>query len=277
MPRDDELRSLHALIASYLQTQRLVIVRGDVALRHGEEAIHRTRVAIRRYRSVLRVFATEFPAAGATALDAELTWYAEALGGVRDLHVLGRQLTEALDSLSTAVPLAAAREAITVRLDRDVEQASASLSAALASPRYDALLVTLDAWQSPPFVRPDRAAKEVVQYVDAADRKVTRRLRKAARADVRDEALHRARKAGKRARYAAEVSRPVLGAAAKTRIRRAKQLQDRLGQVQDTSVALEFVQSVALDPSTSAEAAFALGLLWAYEQRRQTRAIHHVE
>ena len=67
---EQQPESLHRLIFGYLDKQRAVITRGDVALRQGEEPIHRTRVAIRRYRSVLRVFAGEFDAEQAVALDA---------------------------------------------------------------------------------------------------------------------------------------------------------------------------------------------------------------
>src|SRR3954454_22024784 len=91
--------SLHQLVLGYLDKQRAVIARGDVALRQVEEPIHRTRVAIRRYRSVLRVFAEEFDPAQATALDIELSWFAGLLAPLRDLHVLGRHLTVALANL----------------------------------------------------------------------------------------------------------------------------------------------------------------------------------
>jgi CHAD domain-containing protein len=45
------------LIGQYLAAQRRAIVTGDVELRRGEDAIHATRVGVRRYRSILRVFA----------------------------------------------------------------------------------------------------------------------------------------------------------------------------------------------------------------------------
>lgn len=270
--------SLHALIVDYLERQRVVITRGDVALRHGEEPIHRTRVAIRRYRSVLRVFAEEFAPEPASSLDAELSWYAGVLGPVRDLHVLGNHLAQALAALPTGVDVDSAERAINARLDLDEAAARVTLNAALSNARYDRLLTTLDEWQAdPPFGRPDRRAAEVVRYVDAAERTMSRRLRRAPRAENPDEAFHRARKAGKRARYAAEVSKPVLGETARRRIVAAKRLQADLGDVQDSVVAQEFLQVVAADPSTDGSAGFALGLLWAHEQWRQEKALHHVE
>jgi CHAD domain-containing protein len=269
--------SLHALVLDYLERQRAVITRGDVALRHGEEPIHRTRVAIRRYRSVLRVFAEEFIPEQASALEAELSWYGTVLGPVRDLHVLRRHLERALSELPDGVDVAAAERAINARLDADEAASRVTLNAALAGTRYENLLATLDDWHAdPPFGRPDRRATEVVQYVDAAERTLSRRLRRAPRAENPDEAFHRARKAGKRARYAAELSKPALGPAAQRRVASAKRLQADLGDVQDSVIAQEFLQVLASDPSTEAAAGFALGLLWAHEQWRQEKALHHV-
>ena len=274
---DSNPDSLHALIVDYLERQRAVITRGDVALRHGEEPIHRTRVAIRRYRSVLRVFAEEFVTDQASALDVELSWYAGVLGPVRDLHVLGNHLEQALAALPAGVEVAAAERAINARLDLDEAAARVTLNAALASGRYERLLATLDEWQSaPPFAGPDRRAAEVVRFVDAAERTMARRLRRAPRAENPDEAFHRARKAGKRARYTAELGKPVIGASAQRRIAAAKRLQADLGDVQDSVVAQEFLQVVAADPATDGTAGFALGLLWAHEQWRQEKALQHV-
>lgn len=278
VPADEQPpESLHQLIFSYLDKQRVVITRGDVALRQGEEPIHRTRVAIRRYRSVLRVFAAEFATNDAAALDAELSWFASLLGPVRDLQVLDRHLKGALSGLPEGVDVAAAAAVIDARLELDEAAARVTLKMALASARYERLLATLDQWKdNPPIVQADRQATEVMRYVDAAERKVSRRLRRAPQAENPDEAFHRARKAGKRARYAAEVSRPVFGAVAKRRIKQAKRLQNDLGEVQDSVVAQEFLQVLASDPDTPGAAGFVLGLLWAHEQWRQEKALHHV-
>jgi len=213
----------------------------------------------------------------AVALDAELSWFATLLGPVRDLHVLERHLTGALAGLSEGVDVAAAAAVIESRLELDEAAARGTLKVALSSARYDRLLSTLDDWQAnPPLVRADRHATEVMGYVGAAERKVSRRLRRAPRSDNPDEAFHRARKAGKRARYAAEVSRPVFGAVAKRRIKQAKRLQNDLGEMQDSVVAQEFLQVLASDPETPGAAGFVLGLLWAHEQWRQEKALHHV-
>ena len=60
-----------------------------------------------------------------------------------------------------------------------------------------------------------------------------------------DEELHKARKAGKRARYAAELAHDVLGKKAKTSIDRYKDLQDILGDQQDGFVAADLLRRIA--------------------------------
>lgn len=74
------------VFAVYLDAQIDQIIRGDIELRRGHDPIHDTRVAIRRTRSILRVFARHLDP-GVGTFDAELKWFAEALGHVRDAQV----------------------------------------------------------------------------------------------------------------------------------------------------------------------------------------------
>ena len=77
-----------------------------------------------------------------------------------------------------------------------------------------------------------------------------------------DELLHRARKAAKRARYAAEVTSD------KRILKRFKQIQSILGDHQDTVVAREHLRRMATAAGTTdGENGFAFGLLYAREQQ----------
>ena len=91
--------SLGALVMAYLTTQCEVIISNDVALRTAERPVHKTRVAVRRLRSTLRIFADVFDAEQAAVLDAELTWYAGLLGAVRDCDVLAARLADHIAAL----------------------------------------------------------------------------------------------------------------------------------------------------------------------------------
>ena len=72
-------------------------------------------------------------------------------------------------------------------------------------------------------------------------------------------ALHSARKAAKRARYAAEAARPALGRPAKRFAKRMKRVQQLLGDHQDSVVAREALRELATQAHTAGEAAFTLG------------------
>ena len=89
-------------IDAYLDEQRDVLTREPHTIYDGEN-VHDTRVAVRRFRTVLRVFADCFDAAAATGLDADLAWYAGLLGDVRDHQVLRDHLVGYLDTLPAEV------------------------------------------------------------------------------------------------------------------------------------------------------------------------------
>jgi len=136
--------------------------------------------------------------------------------------------------------------------------------------RYLNLLRQVQRWVSdPPFT--DRAADKAASLrtaVRSAERKVGKHLAAALAGDD-DEELHKARKAGKRARYAAELAAPVLGGKVKKRINRYEELQDILGDYQDGMVAAALLRRLATGTAEHTnENGFTYGLLYAQEQQR---------
>ena len=87
------------MLGGYLAEQDDALIAGDLTLRRGLGGIHPTRVATRRLRSTLRVFADFLDPARAQAFDAELSWYAGLLGGVRDREVQRARFTAAIAEL----------------------------------------------------------------------------------------------------------------------------------------------------------------------------------
>ena len=87
------------LVAAYLTAQCDVLASNDVGMRTGTPAVHKTRVAARRLRSTLRIFGDVVAADPAEELDAELQWYADLLGAVRDRDVLSSRLTKQIAEL----------------------------------------------------------------------------------------------------------------------------------------------------------------------------------
>ena len=232
------------------------------------------RVATRRLRSTLRIFARYIDPPAAAALDAELSWYADLLGQVRDREVQRDRFAKAVADLPAELVLGPVATTIEQQLLSEQLHKNKQLLKAMNSRRYLALLREVQRWATtPPFTEfaADKATS-LRQAVRAAERKVGKHL-EAALAGDDDEELHKARKAGKRARYAAELASPVLGGKVKKRIKRYEQLQDILGDYQDGVIAAALLRGLASGTAArSNENGFTYGLLYAQEQHRAARS-----
>ena len=96
---NDEPDTARDLIGTYLAEQCTVIIDSEAQLRAGENVVHTTRVAVRRLRSTIRVFAELFDSDEAADLEYELVWWATLLGEVRDLDILAARQTALLAAL----------------------------------------------------------------------------------------------------------------------------------------------------------------------------------
>jgi CHAD domain-containing protein len=143
--------------------------------------------------------------------------------------------------------------------------------AAMDSERYRKLVGMVQAWRSdPPFTDAAAApADKVSRYVKRAGKKLTRRLEAAVAAreagtDDGDELFHRARKAGKRHRYAVEATVPLWGAKAEKVVAARKDLQDVLGHHQDRIVQAAFLRELGSRLGVrSGQNGFTYGVLYA--------------
>jgi CHAD domain-containing protein len=115
----------------------------------------------------------------------------------------------------------------------------------------------------------------VEKYVAKASKKLDKRLAAAMAAydehsDEADELFHSARKAGKRARYAVELAAPLWGAKADKIVAGRKDLQDVLGEHQDSIVSADFLRAQGIRMGIrSGHNGFTYGLLFAREQVRR--------
>jgi CHAD domain-containing protein len=264
------------ILLPYLEEQRRMLLIGDVALRRGDDSVvHKTRVATRRFRSALRVFAPFFDPARASRLDDDLRWYAEVLGAVRDGHVLEQRLDAAVQALPAELVLGPVQQRIDAHLDANRARDRARLQAELTGERYLGLVGEIASWLDgqPPFTaEAERSDKAAIRLARKADDTVTARMRAANKqGDV--ELLHRARKSAKRARYAAEALRPILGKQAVRDAKRYERLQNLLGEHQDSVVAAQLLRELgAIAGSTPGENGFTFGLLYQREQDRAATA-----
>ena len=87
-----QVSTIGGLAWVYVAAQCREIVRCDIGLRLDEPLVHKFRVAIRRLRSTLKVYAPLFDPDASAALEAELVWFAGLLGEVRDRDILRQRL-----------------------------------------------------------------------------------------------------------------------------------------------------------------------------------------
>jgi len=171
-------RTAGAVIGEYLVEQDEALVAGDLSLRRGLGGIHPTRVAARRLRSTLRVFAGFFDPDRAQAFDAELAWYSGLLGGVRDREVQRARFTAAIAELPEELVLGPVAARIEQHLRTEQLQHQKTLDKAMNSKRYLALLTESRRWVTDAPFTPaakDKSA-QLRAAVGAADRKVTKHL-----------------------------------------------------------------------------------------------------
>ncbi|MGW6918315.1 CHAD domain-containing protein [Kitasatospora sp. NPDC054939] len=258
-----------AALLARLAVQAGVLAGLDDAVRADEpDAVHRMRVACRRLRSALRTYRRLLAGDPGERLVEELRWLGRALGRARDTEVL----TERLVARARALPPACAPQRVAAELEawgrEEYRRARPEVVAALDHPRRAALADGLAALLADPPLRKRArrdAVPELARIAAREQRRVGQRVRAALAAPdgpERDAALHEARKAAKRARYAGETAQPAAGRAAERYTERMVAVQDRLGEHQDAVVAAGVLHArAAAAPGT----AFAYGALYGQE------------
>jgi CHAD domain-containing protein len=253
------------LVAAYVAAQCEVLASNDVGMRTGTPAVHKTRVAARRLRSTLRIFDDVFDNAPAEELDKELKWYADVLGQVRDRDILSSRLDKHIAELPAEQVRGPVEAEVTKALDTERENALKRLNEVMRTQRYEHLVQLLRGWRAAPplTVAAGEEGASAVKYAEKARQKADKRLQKA---DDIDE-LHRARKAFKRARYAAELVEPA-DSQMKAVARDAEEMQTLLGEHQDAIVAANFLATMSASEEIEAGSAFTYGILMANELNR---------
>lgn len=261
------------VFANYLHTQIDAVFNGDLGLRRGQDPIHDTRVATRRLRSTLRVFSRLLDADAVDDIDTELKWFAGLLGDVRDCQVQRRQFRMELAELPPELVLGP----VVGRIDSDLMptqvRARRVVAEAMNSPRYLDLLATLQRWRTDLPVTGHLPAKALRKRATRAASKADSRLL-AAIGTGDDTDLHRARKAAKRARYAAELIKPLDGDGKPARtVKRYKKIQTVLGDHQNSVVAAATLRRLgSLAGTAPGENGFTFGVLYATEEQAAQRA-----
>jgi len=278
--------SAGAVVSAYLNAQASRLKALDPAVRRDEpDAVHQMRITTRRLRATFQAFPVVVPKPATAHLREELRWLGHVLGDARDAEVLDQHFHSELASTPTELVIGPAQARVTAHFASRQAAARDAVLAALDSARYFGLLDELDQLlddlsQAAPATP---AAGEILpRAVAHSYRRTKHRMHRAQHAPAgaaRDVALHEARKAAKRARYAAEAVRPTFGKEAKRFSKRMKAVQSVLGYHQDAVTARTVAREIGISAHLAGENAFSFGLLNerahrdALEYQRQARSV----
>ncbi|WP_424812067.1 CHAD domain-containing protein [Roseococcus sp. YIM B11640] len=228
----------------------------------GPRGVHQSRVAIRRMRSILRLFRPVADGPDWRLWDGELRVLAQTLGAARDWDVflggIGRGTLEALDGDARLRRLLRAAT-------RERDAAYGALGVFLASPDFRRLV-----WRGLQLllIRPaDAPSVPLAPFAATLLSKRWKRLKRAGRAMAALDAtaLHEMRLDAKRLRYAAEPFSALWPGRASRRFnRRLADLQEALGLANDASVA----RSLATSLSGRGAGEFAIGTVTGFAAGR---------
>ena len=253
------------VVLGYVRQQVLAILRYDPLVRRGEpDSVHQMRVATRRARSVLQAFGEIIVRERTRSLCDELKWLAAELGRARDGEVLQARLTADLAAIPPVLVVGPVEARITGHFTTELAQAGNAALHALDGQRYLHLLNDLDVLLADPPLTPSaerKAGKVLAKPVRRAARRLQRALAAVPVTEDHDVAIHEARKAAKRARYAAEAALPALGGQAGRQAARTKKLQELLGDHHDSVVARTVLRGLADQARAAGEDTFTYGVM----------------
>ncbi|TDD29117.1 CYTH and CHAD domain-containing protein [Kribbella turkmenica] len=266
------------LFRAYAGAQVQAIRERDPEVRRDvPDSIHKFRVATRRLRSALATYRPVVDREQGDRIRTELKWLAGELGVARDAEVQREHFAAEVAEQPDELVMGRVAGRIDDHLRGVYKEGRAGALAALESERYFRLLDTLDELIArPPLTGDDRKAKKQIGDLLEHDwkrmRKAVRRSEAAETSAEQDHELHEVRKAAKRLRYAAESAVPVLGDEAADLAARAEEVQEVLGEHQDSVVSRDLLRQLAVQVHLDGGNAFTFGRLHAAEEQRGIRS-----
>ncbi|MDQ2963119.1 MAG: CHAD domain-containing protein [Pseudomonadota bacterium] len=227
------------------------------------EYLHQIRVGWRRLRSLLRLVALIAPAESIAPLEQELRWLGSILGPARDCDVFALEMLP-----KVAAQFRGQREIarLRARVGRRRRRLSCAAREAIASPRFQRLLLALGAFFAV-FARfpvsasvPTLASDWIAPVLQRRHDKLSKRARHIHRLSAADR--HRARVAAKKLRYAAEFFALLFsGKRAEAYITALSKLQSVLGHLNDLEIAGKLLDELAPGDNAAPGAAHATGIV----------------
>jgi len=215
------------------------------------EFVHQARVATRRMRSALRLFRGAAPESPAAYLEGELKWLGGALGEVRDLDVFLLNLSRFRGQIERFP--AGRKRTFENWIERHRRAPLKALGQALESPRYRHFERRILQFLERPLPSRPRAPRAMKPLGEVAPLIITEKFDavieqgRAVLANPKLKQFHRLRIQMKRLRYACEFMGPAYDGALDPFIDRTVEIQDCLGELQDTVFTREFVDSLRAD------------------------------
>jgi len=226
-----------------------------VRLGEDPEYLHDMRVATRRLRATLKLYADYLPKR-ARRFERDLHWVGGSLGEVRDLDVHLERLAREASEGGCGEPL----EEIIAALQERRGEARRRMLEMLDSTRYERLLSSFAG-----MLRRGRSPAPTGFILEVAPDLVRRRYEKARKAadslseDSPPEDFHDLRKKGRRLRYALEPLQGIYGKPAQRMVELLKELQDDLGQHQDLVVAAAMLREQGVAGNLPPQTIFSMG------------------
>lgn len=212
------------------------------------EFVHQARVATRRMRSALRLFRDAVPQSTGNFLAGELRWLGGMFGTVRDLDIFLLNLSRFQQQIERFP--AKKKKVFENWIEKQRRAPLNALSQALALPRYGNFERRLIRFLEGPLpVRP-RAPLAVKRVREVAPLIIKEKFDAAIKQghtvieNPKLKQFHRLRIQMKRLRYACEFTAPAYDGALDPFIERTVEIQDCLGEIQDTVFTKGFIDSL---------------------------------
>jgi CHAD domain-containing protein len=205
-------------------------------------------------------------------LQDHMKWLAGLLGGLRDLDVLYERLWGNLSLWKIQDQSAAER--LLARVEEERELARHRISEAFRSAQFGVLVLLLGDFDR--FLPTDvsiprkRLKRSLRKSCTRAWRRVRRDVKRLQRGATSDE-LHRLRLVVKRARYTFDFASAVVGAPAKTHASKLAKLQGILGEHQDASMEISWLERFTQEGGDPAAAELAKQLILAQREVQVTQ------
>jgi CHAD domain-containing protein len=212
------------------------------------EFVHQARVATRRMRSALRLFRGAIPESTSTYLGGELKWLGGMFGAVRDLDVFLLNLSRFKNRIESFP--AKKKRTFEDWIEKHRRAPLKALYQALESPRYRNFERRLSQFLEKPLPARPRAPLALKPVREVAPVVITEKFDavieqgRALLADPKPKQYHLLRIQMKKLRYASEFMATAYEGRLDAMIERAVEIQDCLGELQDTVFTRKFIEGL---------------------------------